>query len=178
MRRVVTVVSGIVVVAGILALGIAVAGFASTSSSGTASQTTSETTTSETTTTEGPKTTRYRAALNARAEVPRPKGAKPGATGTFKIDLIEADGSYSISWTLTYRNLTGRAQAAHIHRGKPGKAGPVMRSLCSPCRSGRTGKAKVSKTVASTMKRGAAYVNVHTARNPAGEIRGQIRKMS
>jgi hypothetical protein len=173
MRRAVTVVSGIVVVAGILALGIAVAGFASTSSSGSASQTTSETTT-----TEGPKTTKYRAVLNARAEVPRPKGAKPGAAGAFKIDLIEDHGSYSISWTLTYRNLTGRAQAAHIHRGKPGKAGPVIRSLCSPCRSGRKGKANVSTTVASTMKRGAAYVNLHTARNPAGEIRGQIRKMS
>jgi CHRD domain len=175
MRRILTVTSGAGAVAAILALGIAVASLASNSS---VSDTTSETTTSETTTTEGPKTTKYRAALTARAEVPRPKGVRTGAGGTFKIDLTESDGSYSISWTLTYRALTGRALAAHVHRGKPGKAGPVLVGLCQPCRSGKKGKAKVSKTVASAMKRGVTYVNVHTTRNAAGEIRGQIRKAS
>lgn len=178
MHRILTVAAGGGAVAAILALGIAVASLASNSSSSGVSQTTSETTTSETTTTEGPKTTKYRAALTSRAEVPKPKGVRSRAGGTFTIDLTESDGSYSISWTLTYRRLTGRAQAAHIHRQKPGKAGPVIVSLCKPCRSGKKGKAKVSKTVASAMKRGATYVNVHTARNKAGEIRGQIKKAS
>jgi CHRD domain len=173
MRRTLTAASGIGAVTAILALGIAVASLASNSSF-----TTSETTTSETTTTEGPKTTKHRAVLTARAEVPRPKGVKTRAGGTFRIELTESDGSYSIAWTLTYRALTGRALAAHIHRGKPGKAGPVVASLCQPCRSGRKGKAKVAKTVASAMKRGVTYVNVHTRRNAAGEIRGQIKQAS
>ncbi|MBA3434303.1 MAG: CHRD domain-containing protein [Actinobacteria bacterium] len=173
MRKSLTVVSGGVAVAAILALGVAVAGLASTSSSSGIGQSTSETTT-----TEGPKTTKHRAALTAAAEVPRPKGVKAGAGGTFKVDLTDSSGSYSIAWTLTYKNLTGRAAAAHIHRGKPGKAGPVVVSLCAPCRSGGKGKAKVSKTVANLMKGGSAYVNVHTAKNAAGEIRGQIKKAS
>jgi hypothetical protein len=170
MRRIVTVVTGAVVVTGILAAGIAVAGLASTSSPLATGQTTSEETT------EKPVTTRFRAALTARAEVPTPEGVNPGAAGTFLVPLTDDHGSFSIAWTLTLRNLTGRATAAHIHRGRPGKAGPVIVSLCGPCRSGRKGKTKVSKAVASTVKAGAAYVNVHTAQNPAGEIRGQIRR--
>lgn len=173
MRRTLTAVSSALAAAAIVALGIAVAGLASTSSSSGVAGTTSETTT-----TEEPKTTKFRAALTARAEVPKPTGVKAGAGGTFKIDLTDSSGSYSIAWTLTYRNLTGRAQAAHIHKGKPGKAGPVVVGLCGPCRSGRKGKAKVSKTVASAMKAGTAYVNVHTAKNAPGEIRGQIKKSS
>lgn len=170
MRRALTFASGAVAATAILALGIAIAALASTSSVGGIDQTTSEETT------EKPTTTRYRAALTARAEVPKPTGVKAGARGTFTVPLTLSSGSYSIAWTLTFKNLTGRAQAAHIHMGKPGKAGPVLVSLCGPCRSGRKGKAKISKSVASAIKRGAAYVNVHTAKNSAGELRGQIRK--
>jgi len=177
MRRTLTVVSSCVAAASILALGITVAGLASTSSSSGVGQTTSETT-GETTTTEGPKTTKYRAALTVGAEVPKPKGVKAGVGGTFKVDLTDSSGSYSVGWTLTFKNLTGKAAAAHVHKGKPGKAGPVVVSLCGPCRSGQKGKAKVSKTVASAMKAGLAYVNVHTKRNAAGEIRGQVKKAS
>jgi CHRD domain len=170
MRRILTLATGAVVVTGILAAGVAVAGLASTSSPLATGQTTSEETT------EKPTTTRYRAALTTRAEVPKPEGVRAGAGGTFVVPLTNDQGTYSIAWTLTFRNLTGRATAAHIHRGKPGKAGPVVVSLCGPCRSGRKGKAKVSKAVAAAIEAGRAYVNVHTARNPAGEIRGQIRK--
>lgn len=170
MRRALTFVSSAVAATAILALGIAIAALAATSSSGGSAATTSEETT------EKPTTTKYRASLTTRAEVPKPTGARTGAGGTFTVPLTESSGSYSIAWTLTFKNLTGRAQAAHIHKGKPGKAGPVLVTLCGPCKSGRKGKARISKTIASAMKAGTAYVNVHTAKNPAGEIRGQIRK--
>jgi hypothetical protein len=173
MRRALTFVAGAVAFGAILALGIAVAGLASTSSLGGLAQTTNETTE----TTEKPTTTRFRAVLTTRAEVPRPTGTKAGAAGTFVVPLTQSGGSYSISWTLTFRKLTGRAAAAHIHRGKPGTAGPVLVGLCGPCRSGQKGKAKISKRVAAAVKAGRTYVNVHTARNQAGEIRGQIRKV-
>ena len=172
MRKPLTVVSSSVAAAAIVALGIAVAGLASTSAPSGSAQSTSETTT------EGPKTTKHRAALTVGAEVPKPKGVRAGVGGGFKLDLIDSSGSYSIAWTLTFRNLTGRAQAAHIHKGRPGKAGPVVVGMCGPCSSGRKGKAKVSKSVASAIKAGTAYVNVHTAKNAAGEIRGQVQKAS
>lgn len=178
MRKALTFVSGAVAASAILALGIAMAALASTSSFGGIGQTTSEDTTTSEETTEQPTTTKYRAALTTRAEVPKPKGVRTGAGGTFTVPVTLSSGSYSIAWTLTFKNLTGRAQAAHIHKGKPGKAGRVLVTLCGPCRSGRKGKANISKTVASAIKDGSAYVNVHTKKNPAGELRGQIKKTS
>ena len=37
---------------------------------------------------------------------------------------------------------------------------------------------KVSKDVADVLERGVAYVNVHTSKNAAGEIRGQIKLLN
>jgi hypothetical protein len=102
--------------------------------------------------------------------VPAAKNASVRAGGDFKAKL---DGS-SLSWTLTFHHLTGSATAAHIHLGKKGKAGPVIVPLCGPCSSGATGTVKVSSKIASELGRNQAYVNVHTGKNPAGEIRGQL----
>ena len=46
--------------------------------------------------------------------------------------------------------------------------------LCGPCTATSAGKAKVSAAAAKALKSGNTYVNVHTAKNAAGEIRGQI----
>ena len=171
MRRIATIASGAVAVAAILALGIAVAGLASSGSSGSAAATTETNETNE-----QPKTLKLAAALTSGQEVPKPTGTKSGAGGTFNVTYNESGGSYSISWTLAFKNLTGAAGAAHIHKGKPGKAGPVLVSLCGPCRSGTKGKKNISHAVATALENGLTYVNVHTAKNPGGEIRGQIKK--
>ena len=80
-----------------------------------------------------------------------------------------------LKWKLTYSHLTGRALAAHIHGGKAGVAGRVIVPLCGPCRNGQTGTAKVSKAVIAALEGHRAYVNVHTAKNPGGEVRGQVK---
>ncbi len=59
--------------------------------------------------------------------------------------------------------------------GKVGAAGPVIVPLCGPCKSGQTGKATISGAVIKALESGKAYVNVHTAKNAAGEIRGQVK---
>ena len=158
----------------VVAMGFAVAGLASSGSSTGGLAGTSETTSESTT--ETAKPTKWATTLGTGQEVPKPKGVKPGATGTFTVAVTEKGAAYSGKYTLTFRNLTGRAMAAHIHRGKVGKTGPVVLALCGPCTSGRTANARVSKTVLAAMKAGSAYVNVHTARNAAGEIRGQVRR--
>jgi CHRD domain-containing protein len=174
MRKAAVTILGVVAAGALFALGVAVAGVASTGSSSAVGADT----TSETSTTEGPKTTKYRAALRSAAEVPTPKGVKAGVRGAFTVTLTESGSSYSVKWTLTFSNLTGKAVGAHIHRGAAGKAGPVLVALCQSCTSGRTGKASVSKTVVTALKAGRTYANVHTARNPAGEIRGQVKKVT
>jgi hypothetical protein len=117
----------------------------------------------------GASSTKVTAKLMPRLERPVPKGAA-GATGLFTGTL---NGS-SLSWRLTFRGLTGKATAAHIHLGRAGVAGPVAVPLCGPCVSGAHGTAKLSSKTKAAVLSGAAYVNVHTVKNAAGEIRGQV----
>lgn len=116
----------------------------------------------------------YRATMTRRAEVPPPK-APLGARGVFTATVTERGSGATITWKLTYRGLSGMATGAHIHKGKPGIAGAVLVPLCGPCVSGKKGKATITKAVAALLERGRTYVNVHTKRNPAGEIRGQVK---
>jgi hypothetical protein len=116
------------------------------------------------------------ATLGAAQEVPKPKGVSAGARGSFAGGLTRRGAGGTLSWRLTFRGLSGRALAAHIHLAKPGRQGPVVVPLCGPCRSGVRGTAKLTARTVRALLGGSAYANVHTARNPAGEIRGQIRK--
>jgi hypothetical protein len=113
-------------------------------------------------------------AMRASQERPKPKGKVKRAKGTFTATVSKSGTGGVIVWRLTFSKLTGRATAAHIHSGARGKAGPVIVSLCAPCRSGARGRATVDASVLEALEQGRAYVNVHTRRNPAGEIRGQI----
>jgi hypothetical protein len=63
--------------------------------------------------------------------------------------------------------------------GKAGKAGNVVVPLCAnaACKSGVHGTVTLKAAVLKALKSGGTYVNVHTAKNPAGEIRGQIAVM-
>jgi hypothetical protein len=55
-----------------------------------------------------------------------------------------------------------------------GKPGGVVVALCGPCKSGMRGSAKLTKALIAAAGKHKLYVNVHTAKNPNGEIRGQI----
>jgi len=113
---------------------------------------------------------RYRANLTARAEVPAPKNAPRLAGGTFTGTL---DGT-TLKWDLRFHNLSGNATAAHIHMGAKGKPGPVIVPLCGPCKSRMSGTARLTSAQVSALAAGKTYVNVHTVKNAAGEIRGQL----
>src|SRR4051794_2192109 len=113
-------------------------------------------------------------ALRASQERPKPKGKLGKAKGAFTATITRSGDSGVLVWKLTYSKLSGKGLAAHIHSGARGKAGPVIVPLCSPCKSGKTGRASLSASVMASLEAGRAYVNVHTKKNPAGEIRGQI----
>ncbi len=117
---------------------------------------------------------RVSASLTAKQEVPAPK-APAGAKGSFTGTLTQTAKGGKLKWKLTFSGLSGKAAAAHIHLGARGKSGPVMVALCGPCRSGQAGTAVLTKDQRDAIEHGRTYVNVHTAKNGAGEIRGQVK---
>ena len=113
--------------------------------------------------------------LNARQEVPKQTFKNLKASGHFTGTLEKIKNGYRLYWRLTFSQLSGKALAAHIQRGKRGKFGPAMAALCSPCRSGAHGSLYFSPPELALASGRYLYVNVRTAKNRAGEIRGQIR---
>ena len=113
---------------------------------------------------------KLKATLNAGQEIPKQTVKDAGAKGSFTGTLKGT----KLKWKLTFSGLTGQATAAHIHLGAMGKAGAVVVALCGPCKSGMTGTATISASLLKKIDRHLTYVNVHTAKNPNGEIRGQL----
>lgn len=117
-------------------------------------------------------TFKLKAAMNIGQETTRVKGAKAGAAGRFTATL----NGTTLKWTLTFKSLSGSATAAHIHTARKGVAGPVTVPLCAPCASPVSGSSMLTADQMRDLLAGKQYVNVHTTKNPGGEIRGQITK--
>jgi hypothetical protein len=110
------------------------------------------------------------AKLTAKQEVPKQVVKNAKASGSFTGDITGT----KLTWTLKFSHLTGPATAAHIHLGAMGVSGNVVVPLCTPCKSPVKGTAKLTKALLKDLKVHKLYVNVHTAKNPNGEIRGQL----
>jgi hypothetical protein len=80
-----------------------------------------------------------------------------------------------LTWTVSYSGLSGPATMAHFHGPAPaGKAAPVAVPLTPPLASPVKGSATLTDTQIGDLRGGLWYVNVHTAKDPGGEIRGQL----
>jgi hypothetical protein len=120
-----------------------------------------------------PRPIKFSAALNVGQEKPHPKGTQAGASGRFTATLSGT----TLTWRLSWKGLSGPATAAHIHPGAKGVNGPPLITLCSgTCTSPETGTANLTQAEINDMKARKMYVNVHTTKNPAGEIRGQMTR--
>ena len=119
------------------------------------------------------KATVWTAALSSGQEVPKQVVKDTKAHGLFKGTLTGS----TLTWKLTYAGLTGPATAAHIHMAAKGQSGNVVVPLCGAtpaCKSGLKGTATLTAAEKTAFKKHLLYVNVHTAKNPNGEIRGQL----
>ena len=116
------------------------------------------------------RSTVWTAALSSGQEVPKQVVKDAAAHGQFKGTVTGS----TLKWKLTFAKLTGPATAAHIHLGKKGTSGNVVVPLCGPCKSVMSGSATISAALKADFKKHLLYVNVHTAKNPNGEIRGQL----
>ncbi len=129
----------------------------------------------------------FKAKISGKEVVP-PVETKATGDAEFKLSK---DGK-SITYILRVKDIEN-VTVAHIHAGKKGESGaPVAGLFMGPKKEGVfsgelakgtiTDKDLVGKLAGKTIsdlvtliKDGEAYVNVHTVKNPNGEIRGQIK---
>jgi hypothetical protein len=113
----------------------------------------------------------YKADLKGSSEVPPNQSAATGSvTATYDTD------NKKLSWKGTYSGLSGAATAAHFHGpADSGKNAGVALPI-TPNTSPLEGSATLTDAQAADLQAGRWYVNVHTAANPGGEIRGQLTK--
>jgi hypothetical protein len=146
-----------------------------------------------------PVTETFSATLNGANERPTARTTPATATATFTLT------SDVLSWTIDMTNITN-VSAAHIHIGGADVAGGVIQGLTASGLSNTRISGSIAKSafvapgapnaaltwdeMIALMRTGGAYVNVHTSDPtktthntgagdfPAGEIRGQITKVS
>ena len=107
--------------------------------------------------------------------------------GTGNATVTISDDAQTVSWEITYSGLTGDPAAGHIHFGAEGANGPVMIPFASVTPTGSSGSFNAADYeggdglpadwdgVLEAIRDGNSYVNIHTAQNQGGEIRGQLR---
>ncbi|RTE95122.1 MULTISPECIES: CHRD domain-containing protein [Bradyrhizobium] len=115
---------------------------------------------------------KLKATLDGKSEVP---AITTSATGTADLDYDAA--SKKLSWTVTYSGLSGPATAAHFHGpAEAGKNAGVAVAIPNAASSPVKGEATLTDAQAADLLGGKYYINIHTAANPGGEIRGQVTK--
>jgi hypothetical protein len=106
--------------------------------------------------------------LSGAEEVP-PLNVPGSGSGSFRV----ADDGM-ITGSVTTKDVQGTM--AHIHRGAKGTNGPVIIPLD---KKGDTYSVPAGRKLTAAqiddLKKGNLYVNVHTARNKGGEVRGQLQ---
>jgi hypothetical protein len=112
-----------------------------------------------------------KADLKGSSEVP-PTDSKGGGSVAATFDTA----SKKLSWKGSVSGLTGPATAAHFHSGEVGKNGGVAVPIAGADKGSFEGSATLTDAQAEDLMAGKWYVNVHTAANKGGEIRGQVTK--
>jgi hypothetical protein len=132
--------------------------------------------------------THFTATMSSANETPASPHPNASATGSATYDVSGTTVTYSV----TFSGLSGNASAGHIHVGISTEAGGVVVPFTVPAATSGTFTGSFTATdvragttpnqtivagdfnsMLSAMRAGATYTNIHTASNPAGEIRGQ-----
>jgi hypothetical protein len=153
---------------------------------------------------DSPRVEEFRAVLsgfNEIGELNKESGAIL-TSGSGALDLKLDRRNETLTYTLSFQNLTSPVTQAHIHFGKVHVPGGIMVFFCSnlpsppsgtqPCPvnggtvtgtltganvqaiAGQNVTAGDFEAVVDALLANTAYANVHTANFPSGEIRGQI----
>jgi hypothetical protein len=93
-------------------------------------------------------------------------------------DLTYDPATKILTWNVTFSGLSGPATMAHFHGPAPaGKNAGVLIWISTKGKQAMSplvGQATLTDDEAADLMAGKLYINVHTAKNPGGEIRGQV----
>lgn len=108
----------------------------------------------------------YEARLDGAQEVPAVATAGSGTA------QVEVDARRNLlRWRVDHGGLSGPVTGAHVH----GPAGPGANAGILFPLAGSSGELRITPEQYNQLESGQWYVNLHTARHPGGEIRGQLR---
>ena len=112
----------------------------------------------------------YRLVLAGKAETPR--GA-PNGTGAA---VIAFHGDSTVCWRFAHLHGFTKPTFAHLHIGAQGKSGKIVVPLSTAPALHHHGCTSVSASLVKAIKRDPSgyYVNIHSAKYPAGAVRAQL----
>ncbi|MGA8969232.1 MAG: CHRD domain-containing protein [Pseudolabrys sp.] len=117
------------------------------------------------------------ASINMKADLKGASEVPPtDSKGTGSVTATFDTASKKLSWKGTVSGLSGPATAAHFHAGEAGKNGGVAVPITGADKGSFEGSATLTDAQAEELMAGKWYVNVHTAANKGGEVRGQVTK--
>ena len=134
------------------------------------------------------QTIRLTAILSGANETPAALASGSAGTADVYVNLA----TQTITYDIDVFNIPSGTTAGHFHAGGPGVSGPVVVNLTPPVGAtddfSLNGTANGSSFTArpdqgirtwtdfiQAMVGEQVYVNIHTATNPGGEVRGQLR---
>jgi len=113
----------------------------------------------------------FAATLTGKDEVPPNSSAGTGQV-TAELETSER----TLAYRATSQGLSGPATMAHFHGpAAPGSNGPPVITVGDNAKLPIGGSVRLSEKEMDDLLAGKWYFNVHTAANPGGEIRGQLK---
>ena len=113
----------------------------------------------------------YRARLS-----PMPVSPQTVNTITGNGEVILTLSGSILTVTGTFSGMSSAATMAHLHNGPPAQPGPVVHRLeVSAAPDGDiTATLELTPEQVTALQQNALYVQIHSANNPSGELRGWI----
>jgi CHRD domain len=126
----------------------------------------------------GPGEARIAARAGCRLVTGRPRSGVPARIDCGGIiATLPPAGHWRLIWRLAVSDLSGPVTGVDVHLAPAGQSAATFVGLCGPC-TPHGGSMTLTPAQGIALLRQPAYVNVATAANPGGEIRGQIRRLA
>lgn len=114
--------------------------------------------------------------LTPEAELASNTSLMQPSNGIGQAQIVFDAPTSTLSWVITYEDLTSSTTAAHFHgpARETGTSGVEVLIAGAQFQSGISGMAIITSEQIADLEAGLWYVNIHTMNNPAGELRGQV----